>query len=396
MATVSVRSNLEHDWRKKFELRVFSMFLKLHSEYYTKRMSSQSIDEIYQLRHFRQEAHLSFSSGMYFGIYHLGVLQAIKDFAPQFTKRRALGSSAGALAASCLVCDVPLQKAIDAVTKMAVHCRSLMFGALDPRFNISQILRSELYAILSPDAHIRANNKLFIAVTRASTLKHKLVSNFDSLDELIDTLMASCFIPFFLGLVPPKIKGVSYIDGGTSCRIPILNECTITVSPIRWRRAIIKPRKDLNNMLGLNFTAYMRRIVRMVFAPSPSELIDLCRQGYDDTVYFLRTNKLILCHECWDEENRDENAHMSTAQPHPIEKLQDCAQCQKLRTVSMLAKFPSIYYRSVAEAEENEQRLQRRVNILAFVLRNVRYVALSLLLIALAFYCKVFVSHIIA
>lgn len=43
--------------------------------------------------------------------------------------------------------------------------------------------------------------------------------------------MASAFVPFFSGFIPPKLGNVRYMDGGFSNNLPILDENTITVSP---------------------------------------------------------------------------------------------------------------------------------------------------------------------
>jgi len=44
-------------------------------------------------------------------------------------------------------------------------------------------------------------------------------------------LMCSCFIPFFSGMMPPKFRGVRFMDGGLSDNLLVLDEHTITVSP---------------------------------------------------------------------------------------------------------------------------------------------------------------------
>lgn len=49
--------------------------------------------------------------------------------------------------------------------------------------------------------------------------------------SLFQALLASCFVPVFSGMLPPRFHGIRYMDGGFSDNLPILNENTITVSP---------------------------------------------------------------------------------------------------------------------------------------------------------------------
>lgn len=53
---------------------------------------------------------LSFAGCGFMGIYHVGVAVCIKQYAPQLLVEKISGASAGALAACCLICDMPLGK----------------------------------------------------------------------------------------------------------------------------------------------------------------------------------------------------------------------------------------------------------------------------------------------
>ncbi|XP_022705176.1 patanin-like phospholipase domain-containing protein [Varroa jacobsoni] len=252
-------------------------------------------------RRFYEEAHLSFSGGGFLGIYHVGVALAFRDFAPHVANRKVFGTSAGALAASCLVSGFPMDKAINNIVTLAVHCRSLPLGPLHPRFNLFDTMRRDLDLYMPADAHIRSSGKLFVSVTRASNLQNELISNFDSRQELIDVLMASCFIPYFLGWVPPKVKGVSYIDGGISRNLPIHDEHTITVSPFPGESRIGPRSGNLPKVAFMPET--LLRLCKTVYAPSPSILEELIQQGYKDAVHFLQNNDMISCHSCIAAEN---------------------------------------------------------------------------------------------
>lgn len=53
---------------------------------------------------------LSFAGCGFLGIYHVGVAVAFKQYAPHLLLEKIAGASAGALAATCLLCDMPLGK----------------------------------------------------------------------------------------------------------------------------------------------------------------------------------------------------------------------------------------------------------------------------------------------
>lgn len=53
---------------------------------------------------------LSFAGCGFLGIYHVGVAVCFKKYAPHLLLDKISGASAGCLAATCLLCDMPLGK----------------------------------------------------------------------------------------------------------------------------------------------------------------------------------------------------------------------------------------------------------------------------------------------
>ena len=102
------------------------------------------------------------------------------------------------------------------------------------------------------DAHVRVSGKLHVSLTRVRDGKNVIVSQFDSREELIQVLLASAFIPIFSGILPPKFKGVRYMDGGYSDNLPTLDENTITVSPFCGESDIC-PRDDSSQLFHVRF-----------------------------------------------------------------------------------------------------------------------------------------------
>lgn len=111
--------------------------------------------------------------------------------------------------------------------------------------------RDYSFQILPDDAHIRVSGKLHISLTRVYDGKNVIVSQFDSREDLMQALLASAFVPVFSGLIPPKFKGVRYMDGGFSDNLPTLDENTITVSPFCGESDIC-PRDDSSQLFHVS------------------------------------------------------------------------------------------------------------------------------------------------
>ncbi|KAJ8982978.1 hypothetical protein NQ317_001418 [Molorchus minor] len=52
---------------------------------------------------------LSFAGCGFLGIYHVGVACCFRKYAPHLLLNKISGASAGALAACCLICDLPIE-----------------------------------------------------------------------------------------------------------------------------------------------------------------------------------------------------------------------------------------------------------------------------------------------
>lgn len=58
----------------------------------------------------KHNMNVSFSGCGFLGIYHIGVASCLKTYAPYLLENKLCGSSAGAISACCLLCDIPLGK----------------------------------------------------------------------------------------------------------------------------------------------------------------------------------------------------------------------------------------------------------------------------------------------
>ena len=53
----------------------------------------------------------------------------------------------------------------------------------------------------------QADGKLHVSLTKVYDGKNMVANTFDSRQELIEVVLASCFIPVFSGIVPARYRG---------------------------------------------------------------------------------------------------------------------------------------------------------------------------------------------
>ncbi|XP_016985558.1 1-acylglycerol-3-phosphate O-acyltransferase PNPLA3 [Drosophila rhopaloa] len=250
----------------------------------------------------RTRRSISFAGCGFLGIYYVGVAYCLRQHAPQLLLEKIAGSSAGALAACCLVCDLPLECMAGDFLRIVHQIRRHALGAFSPWFNLPECLLEGMHRSLPADAHRRASGRLHVSVTRVSDRRNVIISEFSSRQELLQALMCSCFIPGLSGLVPPQIRGVRYMDGAFSDNLPLLDEHTVTVSAFCGESDIC-PRDQNSHRLQLNIhwsntsirlsRRNLRRLMQIVVPGRPDFIANVSQQGYDDAMRFLRRNTLV-------------------------------------------------------------------------------------------------------
>lgn len=248
---------------------------------------------------------LSFAGCGFLGIYHIGVGVCLQKYAPHLLLHKISGASAGAIAACCLLCDLPIGVVASDMLNLIREARHRTLGPFSPCCNVQEYLSNNLNKVLPDDAHLKVNGKLHISLTRISDGKNVLVSQFDSKDDLLQALLASAFVPVFSGFFPPMFHGERYIDGGFSDNLPTLDENTITVSPFCGETDIC-PRDFSSQLFHVNFAntsielskQNVYRFARILWPPRVEILSKLCKQGFDDALRFLQRNNLINCTHC--------------------------------------------------------------------------------------------------
>nr|XP_050863969.1 patatin-like phospholipase domain-containing protein 2 isoform X2 [Vespula vulgaris] len=287
---------------------------------------------------------LSFAGCGFLGIYHVGVAVCFKKYAPHLLLDKISGASAGAIAACCLLCDLPLGEITSNVLRVAREAREHTLGAFSPSFNVHDILLESLQKFLPEDAHIRVNGKLHISLTRVYDGKNVIVSHYNSRQDLLQALLASSFIPFFSGILPPRFHGIRYIDGGFSDNLPTLDENTITVSPFCGESDIC-PRDISSQLFHVNVAntsielskQNIYRFARILFPPNPKILSNMCKQGFDDALRFLHRNNLINCTRCLAVQS---TFVVSETLDESFEYDPECLECKMHRQEALVANLP--------------------------------------------------------
>ncbi|XP_068627563.1 uncharacterized protein [Battus philenor] len=248
---------------------------------------------------------LSFAGCGFLGIYHVGVAVCFKKYAPHLLLGKISGASFGAISACALLCDIPIGEITSDVLRIVGEARAGSLGPFSPSFNIQNVLLASMQRHLPPDVHKVVSGRLHISLTRVYDGKNVIVSEYPTREDLLQALLASCFVPVFSGMLPPRFHGIRYMDGGFSDNLPVLDENTVTVSPFCGESDIC-PRDLSSQLFHVNLAntsielskQNMNRFARILFPPKPEVLSNMCKQGFDDALRFLHRNNLISCTRC--------------------------------------------------------------------------------------------------
>lgn len=132
---------------------------------------------------------LSFCGCSFLCFYHVGVCAAIKEYAPFLAKNVVSGASAGSIAAAGLICNISDYQSAKTLFDVVALARSKLLTTLDPNFNLIDMLREGLNAILPQNAHVLCSGRLRVSLTRAKDLKNVIISEFADRDELIQVFL---------------------------------------------------------------------------------------------------------------------------------------------------------------------------------------------------------------
>lgn len=257
---------------------------------------------------------LSFAGCGFMGVYHLGVASCFSTYAPHVLGNKITGASSGSVVAALLVGGCDLGSLASNVLEGCYSTRNSFFGIFhrSPNYDPSTMLREGMEKSLPEDVHLKASGRLHVSLTRVKDGKNVVVSQYDTKEEVIQAIVASCWHPGASGLIPPKYRGSTVIDGAYSHNIPLLDEDTITVSPFAGCADICPQTDDFGYTLLLNwYPNYQpahcsvfwtldngKRMFRVLRPPPPELAARYCKQGFEDTLRFLQSRYLISCTRC--------------------------------------------------------------------------------------------------
>ncbi|XP_059059486.1 uncharacterized protein LOC131852777 [Achroia grisella] len=288
---------------------------------------------------------LSFAGCGFLGIYHVGVAVCFKKYAPHLLLGKISGASFGALSACCLLCDLPIGELTTDVLRVVGEARKGSLGPFSPSFNIQNVLLEGLERYLPQDVHKIVSGRLHISLTRVYDGQNVIVSEFPTREDLMQALLASCFVPVFSGMLPPQFHGIRYMDGGFSDNLPVLDENTITVSPFCGESDIC-PRDLSSQLFHVNLAntsielskQNINRFARILFPPKPEVLSNMCKQGFDDALRFLHRNNMISCTRCLAVQSTFQLQDVLDDTTHEYDP--ECEECKTHRQDALVDNLP--------------------------------------------------------
>ncbi|CAI2349808.1 unnamed protein product [Caenorhabditis sp. 36 PRJEB53466] len=254
-----------------------------------------------------QKACISFGGCGFLGSYQFGAAKMIYEHGSRLLERvdRYAGCSSGSLVATLLIFNPEkMADAVEEIYKMADEVNEAPLGAMTPGFIIGEKLRKVVERFIPEDVS-KANNLLFVSVTKLKNWKNELISNFPNKAYLIDCLMASCYHPMYstgLSGKAPCINGEPYIDGGYSNILPeFLDRRTVSVTAFAGDADICPAEKSalFNDLMFAFFNQNMKltlsnvkRISNALFPPTRDILQQYCNAGAADAEKLLKENNM--------------------------------------------------------------------------------------------------------
>lgn len=262
---------------------------------------------------------VSFSGSGWLLIFQLGVLDALRTLDLLSPRTVFGGASGGSLIACAAAADLPAATLVDRYLQMSQQCRERMRWL---RGKAGVYLSHTLEGVVTEDMHQQLSGRAFVAVSYVHKLgRPELISHFHSREDLIQALIASCFVPLYInGRLFTHFRSRRAVDGGIPHLIPkdpeklpnAVHVCPFPRSVTRITRDTVHIGPDLQDRIKLN----MRRSVLMAFRPpTTTEGHALYQAGHMSAVAFAKGEDLIhpANHYHHDHPNDDKNDGASSS-----------------------------------------------------------------------------------
>ena len=240
-----------------------------------------------------------FSAGGLLFPYYVGLVSGLMDQGVMVDSTKVAGASAGSLIAALSKSGVSEDVLVEATLELAANLRTKGTAT-----RLRSVLKQTLQDALPSDIAERCNGLCFVAVTRVQPgrtpfLKSDLISQFKSRDHLIEALLTSCHVPYWLdGNAVTTFEEGMAMDGGLTAFIPV----PPVKNPIR---VACFPRKSLGSLFGPisispdafeDFDAFpytMSELISLALNPgSDNQLQGLLAKGRRDALAFVQELKV--------------------------------------------------------------------------------------------------------
>ena len=169
---------------------------------------------------------VGFSAAGFYFPYHCGVWEHLVRTGVMRADTPTAGASAGSLVAAMHACGLTPSDGTRILSDVLARCRKE--GVVG---KVGNILEDALRKELPRDAHVRCSKgNLFVSISSprvvfgeaeraanggsAFALDGEIVSEFESFDDLVGALLASCHIPLYCGWPARRYRGKWCVDGG--------------------------------------------------------------------------------------------------------------------------------------------------------------------------------------
>lgn len=226
--------------------------------------------------------------------YLVGSAEALSNAGLLTSETPCAGASAGSLVAALVHSGMTSKQMLDGALELCANCRKD-----GTRGRLKYVLEDVLKELMPEDAHLKCSGKAFVAVTQVYPFKNAggyMVSEFSSKEDVIQSLLTSCHIPWWFNNWPTtRYRNTIATDGGLVDFIPGPPGADRTV------RVCCFP--DIGTQFGADIAPgifqpskySVSELLGWAFEPADEDrLLELYEIGKQDTLEFVaRSSELI-------------------------------------------------------------------------------------------------------
>lgn len=231
-----------------------------------------------------------FSAGGLLFPYFVGNAVALKRLGLISEDTIFAGASAGSLISSCLVCDIEPEVLMD--TNLIMYRELREKGTIG---NVRGVVETYCHKLLPDDAHLRANNRLHVAIARVSRqrpfMQPVYINEFFSKEDLIQALLTSSHVPLYMNSkVTSTYRGRTCVDGGLMHFIPT-PPCTNTVKICCFPALPFKADIAPGAFGECNYS--LRQMLQFaILPPNENKIVELFEMGVNDVLEWAKVSEV--------------------------------------------------------------------------------------------------------